>query len=567
MVSLADGLFGLGILLGVGICWLGYDRYRKRDEPGIAPFAAFTVLFGAGSVAGGVGTLLVEPTIGGGQLWAQVALVALLGWSVPWALFGLQYTGRYTQVRWRTVGLAYLPGPGVLLVALGTERVVDVPQVFNMFVGGLVFIYLFFLLGVGIYLLLQTTYRYGHLSLAQGTSLAAVPVVHFMIVNTSNAVGAGDHALIATLYLLGYALPALALVVALFRYEMFNTTPAIGEIGERTIAQETDDLVFVVDDGGRVIRRNESAVETLQLSRTDSLGAPLEELVGTEVETFRALETVTLETAAGMRQYDPQISQVTDQHGRELGVLLSLRDVTGRELREQRLSVLNRVLRHNLRNRVDVIKSHAEALGDERGDEHVSAIAAAADEITELGYKARTVDQFISESGETQPVDIVDVIEAVRADLDTGDNDIAVTVSGPDTAVVETNRQALEGALESALDNAVRYAVSAVEIGLEPRDDGYEIAVTDDGSGIPHRELASLDAGTETPLQHGTGLGLWQLEWAVTTMGGELSFDTADGVTDDTADGVTDDTADGTTDGTTVRFTVPDQAGDPATPA
>jgi signal transduction histidine kinase len=96
----------------------------------------------------------------------------------------------------------------------------------------------------------------------------------------------------------------------------------------------------------------------------------------------------------------------------------------------------------------------------------------------------------------------------------------------------------LVGALDSAIDNALRYADSTVEITVTERPDGYEISVADDGRGIPDTELEYIDSGTETPLQHGTGLGLWQLRWAVTTMGGELTFDTDDG--------------------TVVSFTVPD---------
>ena len=60
------------------------------------------------------------------------------------------------------------------------------------------------------------------------------------------------------------------------------------------------------------------------------------------------METVSLATAAGKRRYDPQVSPITDSRGTELGSVLSLRDVTRRELRQQRLAVLNRVLRHNL---------------------------------------------------------------------------------------------------------------------------------------------------------------------------------------------------------------------------
>jgi sensor histidine kinase regulating citrate/malate metabolism len=86
-----------------------------------------------------------------------------------------------------------------------------------------------------------------------------------------------------------------------------------------------------------------------------------------------------------------------------------------------------------------------------------------------------------------------------------------------------------------------------VTVLVEPTDDGYAVVVADDGPGIPESELASLDAETETSLQHGTGLGLWQLKWGVTKLHGDLDFDTADG--------------------TTVRITVPDRGNEQNEPS
>lgn len=50
------------------------------------------------------------------------------------------------------------------------------------------------------------------------------------------------------------------------------------------------------------------------------------------------------------------------------------------------------------------------------------------------------------------------------------------------------------------------------------------MVVTDDGPGIPERERTVLDSGTETQLEHGRGIGLWFVNWAVTRLGGELEF-------------------------------------------
>jgi len=52
-------------------------------------------------------------------------------------------------------------------------------------------------------------------------------------------------------------------------------------------------------------------------------------------------------------------------------------------------------------------------------------------------------------------------------------------------------------------------------------------------------ELLPIEAQTETRLQHGRGLGLWQLRWCVDTLDGELSVEAEVG--------------------TTVRITLPDR--------
>ncbi|PSP21125.1 hypothetical protein BRC61_06500 [Halobacteriales archaeon QH_10_65_19] len=64
---------------------------------------------------------------------------------------------------------------------------------------------------------------------------------------------------------------------------------------------------------------------------------------------------------------------------------------------------------------------------------------------------------------------------------------------------------------------------------LEKIPEGYSLTVVDDGSSMPDDEIASVSAGTETPLQHSTGIGLWQLKWAVTKFNGDLSIENDDG--------------------------------------
>ncbi len=215
-------------------------------------------------------------------------------------------------------------------------------------------------------------------------------------------------------------------------------------------------------------------------------------------------------------------------------------DITERKRREQRLQVFNRILRHNLRNQLDVIRSHAEVLADQT-DGHARRIIAAVDELAGIGARAREIDQIMSTGDTPTEVDLCRIVRETVEAMETSHSDVAVTTGLPSSAPVTTNEQAVTVAVESALENALEHAESATAVRIEDDTDGCVVTIDDDGPGIPNEELVPIEAGTETNLRHGRGLGLWQLRWSVDEFGGELSFDTAEG--------------------TTVRIAVPDRRG------
>jgi signal transduction histidine kinase len=391
--------------------------------------------------------------------------------------------------------------------------------------GSLSALYLIGLLTIGCYLVVRTSYRYGHLTLRQGVVLSLAPVTFFMIANFSGplveSLGEGGAVGVFALGMVGFTA---AVGASLYRYETFQSTPAVGRIGERVIVRQTEDLMFVVDEEERVIRLNRTAADRLDVSKTGALGEELSEVIGASIDDVEGMETIELLTDEGSRQFDPVISRLTDQHDRELGHTLSLHDVTELELREQRLEVLNRVLRHNLRNQIEVIKSNAEVLADETADGYADSIIESADRLTELGRSARSIDQIVSQPSTTGDVDVAALVREIAENART-QNGVELSLSVPEEAMVVTERHALVAATESAIKNALSRADTEVRVTLEPIEPGHCLTVVDDGPGIPDEEIETISAGTETPLQHATGLGLWQLKWAVTKFNGELSID------------------------------------------
>lgn len=528
MVSTVDALLLAGVLAGGVVCWLGYRVYRLPSRLGRRSFVAFTATLGLGCVVAGVASAVpsVVPLDSMGTEWTELPLLFWFVSTIPWFFFALQYTGTRTTVSPLTGGLTSLPYSLIFLqIAAGTGGLA-----LNLLASA-AFIYVISLVVGGSYLLLQTTHSYGHVSLGQGISVVVVPVGTLTVWNVMGVPSQTTPVTVTGAFAAGAWLAALGLGAALFRYDLFETSPSVGTLGERAVTGETDDLMFVVDDDDRVITINETAVETLETTRPDTLGNPVAGVLAHDTEELRQSETVAVGTVEGTRQYDPQVSTVSDHHGNAIGAVVSLRDVTDRQLREQRLAVLNRVLRHNLRNEVDVVKSHAEALDGDGDGEHVASIVDAADSIETLGRQANRIDQYVSEPATAEVVDLAAVVASVLEAVGTEQADVTVTVDVPASATVVTKRGAVASALRSALDNAVAYADSAVGVTAERRSDGYAVRVVDDGPGIPQWELDSLDTGTESPLEHTTGLGLWQLKWAVMTLNGELSFDTEEGTT------------------------------------
>jgi signal transduction histidine kinase len=196
-----------------------------------------------------------------------------------------------------------------------------------------------------------------------------------------------------------------------------------------------------------------------------------------------------------------------------------------------RLEVFNRVLRHNLRNQLDIIDSHAEAVADEGETDHAEAILDATDRLAGLGTRARRIDRLMSSELEPESLDLTATITSVLDDIETAEHAVTLNTDLPETAPLVSNPEALSTVLRSPLENAVRYAETAVKVSVEAEADGYTVEIHDDGPGIPEAELSALGEEREPQLQHGRGLGLWQLKWGVAELGGEFSITTDDGTT------------------------------------
>jgi len=218
---------------------------------------------------------------------------------------------------------------------------------------------------------------------------------------------------------------------------------------------------------------------------------------------------------------------------------VTLQDITTERQREQRLAVLNRVLRHNLRNDLNVASGYLDIVSERTDSEQLKDMLAVAarnvDGVLELGEKARSVERTLNadELG-TEPVAIAPLVDEIAASLienhgGTVDNRV------PADLVIETNPQLLRSLFANLIENGLEHSDTnkpAVTVDVVVDCHSARFDIRDNGPGIPAHELDVIDEGEETDLEHGSGIGLWLVRWASMALGGSVSFDTdEDGTT------------------------------------
>lgn len=518
---LVELVAAIGIGSAAGILAVSATVARRYDRPGATWFTGYTTLVGVGLglVSVGILTGFLPVTDFTGSVGQWLALVWILP-AAMWAVFALRYTGRFVPLTPKTSALVAFPFLAIAAQFVLSSVSVLPEQVLGLF-GITVRYYALTLAVAGMVLVVRATRQYAHVAVWQGVTLAAAPALMWLSWNSMPYVaelgrGAGGAA-----YVLGSLGPVCGLGLAVFQFDAFSAAPTVGVVGERDTIEQTDDLVLIADDGQRVVRTNER-MRTASGGLDPSAGiVTVEDMLGDDVDGLRGAKTINPDAAGVSAKYDPQVSTVVDRRDQQLGTVISLRDVTERELRKERLTVLNRVLRHNMRNELDALNAHLEAIDHD----HADAATEMTERIAGLSDRARTIDRLLSEPREAVPVDVAELLHDVADGFDA-----PVAVEAPDSLLVTTDCAALEAAVESAVDNAVTHATD-VAVAVQPTPEGCEVLVTDDGPGIPESELSALETGTETPLRHGSGLGLWQLTWAARTLDGEVSFDTSDGTT------------------------------------
>jgi PAS domain S-box-containing protein len=320
---------------------------------------------------------------------------------------------------------------------------------------------------------------------------------------------------------------------------------AMQSVEDRSIAEMllavTSEPVYAIDLAEGFVRVNDAFLELTGYDRATLLGRQPREIVHeADREKFEQSVKLLRQDAAGTERW---VSRLISKYGTAIpvewtvsttadGLLVGRASDERQDAHQKRkLEVLNRALRHNIRNHMNVIIGKATTL-QEVDDEGYQTAAEKIEEIgktvVNISDKARRAQEHVDiPPDEECRIDVAEAVETVVTQFAITYPAATVDTDLPDSAPARAP-PSFDVALSELLENAVEHHPGdggEIRVNCRVDEQWVHVEVADECDPIPQQVRETLHRGTETPLHHNDGLGLWIVRWVVDAVDGELAFD------------------------------------------
>jgi PAS domain S-box-containing protein len=331
--------------------------------------------------------------------------------------------------------------------------------------------------------------------------------------------------------------------VALSNAELYQHVAVEREQSVAILANIADGIV-AVDREGHVVLWNRAAEEITGVPAVEAIGHTPVEVLQRDLESESGGTNRQVAIVNGDREVWLSLSEAVmrDPTGAVAGRIFAFRDISSEHVVEQMKSDFVSTVSVELRAPLTTIYGFAQTLLRE--------------DIAFDDTERRTFIDFISRESERLTT-IVDALLNV-ARLDTGDlrvslvpTDVASVVTdvvlaagasanghrvvaevGAEPLGAQADPEKLRQVLEQLVSNAVKYSPGGgiVSVSAQRRQDAVEVAVADEGVGIPASEQERIFAKFyKAGGGQGTGLGLFIAQGLVREMGGRIWVDSEEG--------------------------------------
>lgn len=312
---------------------------------------------------------------------------------------------------------------------------------------------------------------------------------------------------------------------------------------------------ILIDTDGRVVDSNRAGLDFIGYDRAELVGSPASRIVAEETTMDAITATIAdgdvwrgdieVRTAEGRTVYgqgsvapipDGDCTDGGDGAGDETevcGYVAAFVDARQKRQFETAAEVLNRLLRHDLKNDLNVVYGYIQQARTQTTDEDVlDQLGEARETLSDVIHKserARDLRELLDRAYEesTYPVRLDEVLSETVADA-SREYDHAEFRLGDVPSVQVAADDLLATVLEGVLENAVQHndGDPRVAVGVETTPTTAVVRIADNGPGMPADDSdVVFGRGATDALTHGDGISLFFADSVVRTYEGQIRFE------------------------------------------
>ena len=535
-------LFGVPALISVGVALFAWQH---RSSPGGKPL----VIHGLGSavwiLSYGIGTRINSQLIAPRMLgvsWLAAVVVAFSGMYVA---------AEYTERTWlkRPIALGSVGGylclealliglnPGGLFYTRAPMVVQNGTPVYEFGAWWAVHLFVVFVAAtamLGMFLDAYVTQSGAYRQQARAI-LGGVAVIYLAaIIEVAGLEPYPDLLYNATMA--GSTVLSVTFLWALFYVDFLELIPT----ARRVLLEDIDDAAVVLDQQDRLVYANRVAHDLFGTD-LEYVGMPADEFVSStgdqDLSQLTEMDNGKIEIKimpnSEKRHFSVTASTVGDDERRRAFVLheITAEKEYRQQIEEQRdnLDILNQVLRHDIRNDLQLILAYtkmvADIIDDEEAETHLQTVHENAEHAVDLTKVAREMAAvMLSAEQELEPISISSVVQSEIEQVREAYPDANIISAAEVQQVSVRANEMLGSVFRNLLKNAMQHndkPVPTVAVSSKTENGNIRIRVADNGPGISDALREEIFGKGEKGLDsEGTGIGLYLVRSLVESYGG-----------------------------------------------
>ncbi len=309
----------------------------------------------------------------------------------------------------------------------------------------------------------------------------------------------------------------------------------------KLMAEKSGNIIYRIDRDFNCIYANQKAISFFGKGKEEVIGSKISKILSDEKEEkFREKVEKVLETGEGVelehKWDDPPrwlfsvFSPIPDPETGEIeDIIVTSRDITRAKEAEKRQEFLHSLLRHDLRNKIQIIQGYLQFLEDTDVSEDQKEYLNKAIKATRNGYDLIEEVRDLRKTEQEQKILEVNVGAMIRKVINDNieraeEKDIEIKYERKDLTV--GGGPLLRPLFENLILNGVQHSGGeVVNVWMREENGKVRVVVEDDGKGIVDKNKSKIfDQSWSGKDSRGSGLGLHLVKKITETYGGDVDI-------------------------------------------